>query len=156
MSTPTAAPDSPKQASRLKVERPHASFDHPTEVVIDPALSKREKVRILDTLEQDARQLSAASGEGMAGGESTGLHEVLAAKDALQLPPAELAAAVVVQSLGSRLANIEGTEEHITISHAIDAIGAANAAISHMAKEGPTPTPKPPADGNAAGKKRAP
>jgi hypothetical protein len=148
--TPTGAPETPAQEFRAKVERPHASFEHPTEVVVDPALSKREKVRILDTLEQDARQLSAASDEGMGGGEAIGLHEVLAAKDALQLPPAELAAAVLVQSMESRLAKIEGTEEHITLTHAIDAISAANAAISHMAKSGPTPTHKPQDDAETA------
>jgi hypothetical protein len=68
-----------------KVQKPATHFDEPHEVVADPSLSKPQKVKALDTLEQDARQLSEASAEGMAGGERTKLHEVLKAKDKLIL-----------------------------------------------------------------------
>jgi len=64
-----------------KVQKPAAHFDEPHQVVAESSLSKSEKVKALDTLEQDARQLSEASAEGMAGGERTKLHEVLKAKD---------------------------------------------------------------------------
>ena len=69
-----------------KVQKPATHFDEPHEVVADSSLSKPQKGKALDALEQDARQLSEASAEGMAGGERTKLHEVLKAKDALALP----------------------------------------------------------------------
>jgi osmotically inducible protein OsmC len=67
---------------------PHANFEAPAQVVADPALSSREKVEVLENMEQDARQLATASDEGMQGGEPTNLHEVLEAKEALGLPAA--------------------------------------------------------------------
>ena len=51
-----------------KVEQPHAHFENPAEVVVDPALSKDDKVRALGAMEQDARQMAVASAEGMVGG----------------------------------------------------------------------------------------
>ena len=69
-----------------KVPKPATHFDEP-QVVADSSLSKAEKVKALDTLEQDARQLSEASAEGMAGGERTKLHEVLKAKDTVTSNP---------------------------------------------------------------------
>ena len=71
-----------------KVQKPAVHFEEPLDVVADPSLSKPQKAKALDTLEQDARQLSEASAEGMAGGERTKLHEVLKAKEAL-VPPAK-------------------------------------------------------------------
>jgi hypothetical protein len=62
----------------------HPNFDAPIEVVADPSLSKQEKAEALEDLEQDARQLAIASGEGMSGGEPTALAEVLHAKEALE------------------------------------------------------------------------
>ena len=70
-----------------KVQKPATHFDEPHEVVVDSSLSKPQKVKALDALEQDARQLSEASAEGMAGGERSKLHEVLKAKDTLAPPP---------------------------------------------------------------------
>jgi hypothetical protein len=67
-----------------KVQKPAAHFDQPHEVAADSSLSQPQKLKVLDTLEQDARQLSEASAEGMAGGERTKLHEVLKAKNALR------------------------------------------------------------------------
>ena len=63
-----------------KVEKPHAHFGDPQDVVADPALSKEEKVEALETLEQDARLLTTAAQEGMTGGEENKLQEVLDAK----------------------------------------------------------------------------
>jgi hypothetical protein len=70
-----------------KVQKPATHFDEPQEVVADSSLTKPEKVKALDTLEQDARQLSEASAEGMDGGERTKLHEVLKAKETLAPTP---------------------------------------------------------------------
>lgn len=70
-----------------KVQKPATHFDEPQEVVADSLLSKPQKVKALDALEQDARQLSEASAEGMIGGERTKLHEVLKAKDTVTPTP---------------------------------------------------------------------
>ena len=75
-----------KETPEEKVEKPHAHFDRPQDVVADPALSKEEKAEALETLEQDARQLTTAAQEGMTGGEENKLHEVLDAKKALEEP----------------------------------------------------------------------
>ena len=69
-----------------KLEKPHAHFGHPQDVVADPALSKEEKVEALETLEQDARLLTTAAQEGMTGCEESKLREVLDAKKALEEP----------------------------------------------------------------------
>ena len=53
-----------------KIDRPHAFFKNPQQVVTEPSLSKDQKTEALDALEQDARQLAAASDEGMAGGDA--------------------------------------------------------------------------------------
>jgi hypothetical protein len=45
------------EASQDKVEKPHANFKTPHEVIADPALSKQEKVEALTELEQDAMYL---------------------------------------------------------------------------------------------------
>lgn len=68
-----------------KVQKPFAHFDQPHEVVVRSSLPKSQKVKALATLEQDARQLSEASAEGMPGGERSKLHEVLKAKGGLTL-----------------------------------------------------------------------
>jgi hypothetical protein len=56
-------------------------------VVVDSSLSKAQKVKALDTMEQDARQLAEASSEGMSGGKRNKLHEVLIAENVLAPPP---------------------------------------------------------------------
>ena len=92
-----------------KAERPHAHFEAPHEVLVDPELSKEQKVEALDRLEQDARQLAIASSEGMADGEATGLQEVLHAQSVLSLPPLAIAYEVVLQDL--RLKSVDGEDE---------------------------------------------
>jgi hypothetical protein len=78
-----------KQAkSDEKVQKPSTHYDEPNEVVSDSSLSLEEKIKTLDTLEQDARQLADASSEGMGGGERGKLHEILIAGKALDRPPA--------------------------------------------------------------------
>ena len=49
-----------------KIHNPQAEFDKPSDVVRDSELSRTEKKKALDNLEQDARQLMTASNEGMA------------------------------------------------------------------------------------------
>jgi hypothetical protein len=73
-----------KQARDDKLEKPHAHFGHPQDIVADPALSKEEKMEALETLEQDAQQLTTATQEGMMGGEESQLSDVLDAKSALE------------------------------------------------------------------------
>ena len=90
------------QISKTKIEKPHKHFESPHQVVLDPALSKEQKLEALDHLEQDARQLAVASSEGMSGGEGTKLQEVLAAKDALERAPVANAYDIVLQDLRSR------------------------------------------------------
>ena len=109
-----------------KARHPHAHFDAPIAVVDDQDLSKAQKVAALDSLEQDARQLATASAEGMGGGEPAQLHEVLAAKAALELPPTDYAYAVVLRDLQSRR-----DSEHA--GKALEAISAALAALQALA-----------------------
>ena len=49
-----------------KVHNPQAAFDKPSDVVTDSELSKTDKKKALENLEQDAHQLMTASNEGMA------------------------------------------------------------------------------------------
>ena len=88
--------------SDAKVQKPSAHFDEPHEVVADSTLSKAQKVEVLDTLEQDARLLAEATSEGMVGGERNKVHDVLIAKNTLELPPVADAYETVLRDLRSR------------------------------------------------------
>ena len=88
--------------SRQDKPHTHPNFDAPIEVVADPSLSKQEKAETLEDLEQDARQLAIASGEGMSGGEPTALAEVLHAKEALELSSTDFAYELVLKDLEAR------------------------------------------------------
>jgi hypothetical protein len=66
-----------------KLARPHAHFEEPKDVLTDGSLSKKQKLEVLESLEQDARRLDESADEGMVGGEPHKLEEVLEAKDAL-------------------------------------------------------------------------
>ena len=133
---------------RDKVEHPAKVFSEPTEVVADPKLSTHQKLRALDSLEQDARQLAAASAEGMSGGEETQLRGVLEAKRTLELPPADVAFTVVLRTLEAKLADTLGTDTHAVLISAIDAIHAAREAMEEDA-ETPAPPPGAPKPGSA-------
>ncbi|WP_137128430.1 DUF2171 domain-containing protein [Roseomonas sp. HF4] len=63
-----------------RAQKPSTHFHVPDDVVTDRQLSDEQKRVALDTLEQDARQLSEATAEGMVGGERSNLDEVLDAK----------------------------------------------------------------------------
>ena len=73
------------------VTKPPMHFDEPRDVIAEESLSKVQKTKALERLEQDARQVAEASSEGMAGGERNKLHEVLIAKDKLDLSKSETA-----------------------------------------------------------------
>jgi hypothetical protein len=59
---------------------PWKVFRTPKEVVNHGALSSEDKKQILETWEQDAKQLAIAESEGMSGGEPNRLSEVSDAK----------------------------------------------------------------------------
>ena len=122
---PALASNASDPVVEAKVEHPHAHFANPSEVIVDPELSKAEKVRALESLEQDARQLATAAAEGMTTGEKSGLQDVLAARDALELPPFDLAVSVVLQGLRARLQGTGQGDAHRLIARAIEAIEAA-------------------------------
>jgi hypothetical protein len=125
------------EANREKVEKPHANFETPHEVIVDSALSKEEKVEALDTLEQDARLLATASAEGMAGGEPSNLHEVLDAKGSLESAPIDHAYDVVLRDLRSRQAAGRQDGMQALIKHAIEALEALERAQASTASNNP-------------------
>ncbi len=67
------------------IANPSAHFSTPGEVLLRPELSDGQKKRILDAWEEDARRLSVATEEGMAGGEPSRITEIAEAKAALGL-----------------------------------------------------------------------
>jgi hypothetical protein len=132
-----------QEAPPAKVASERRTVVHPAHMVVDPALSKDQKAHALAAMEQDARQLSIATAEGMGGGEPAQLHDVLVAKSTLHLPPDDIAFAVVVNSLRAKLPEAEGTQAHAVIVHAIEAVQAACAAIQEMAHTGAIPADEP-------------
>jgi len=126
--------------AREKIETPSKAFAEPTEVLGDAKLSTSDKLRALDSLEQDARQLAVASGEGMSGGEETRLRSVLEAKRTLELPSEEVAFTVVNRAFQAALQRTLGTDTHALISRALEAIKEARDAI---AREATAPAPPP-------------
>jgi len=135
-------------STREKVEQPAKAFGEPTEVVADAALSAHQKLRALDTMEQDARQLAVAASEGMTGGEDTNLRGVLEAKRTLDLPSPEVAFTVVRRTLEEELTKTRGTDIHAVINRAIEALHAAREAMDH-ADDMPAPPPGAPKPGSA-------
>jgi hypothetical protein len=134
VSSNARAKQGPAAAKQTKVEQPHKAFSEPKEVVADPHLSKPEKLTALDSLEQDARQLSTAAGEGMAGGEETRLQTVLEAKRDLEAPSPDVAFSVVLRTFEAELQTTLGTDAHALIANAMDAINEARVAIARRAE----------------------
>lgn len=123
-----------QETSAAKLAKPHAFFAEPHDVLTDPALSKEQKTEILATLEQDARQLVAASDEGMTGGELGKLHDVLVATNTLALPPVAHAYDLVLNDLRSRLKAEASGDARTVIQLALTAVEAATASLaSHTA-----------------------
>ncbi len=108
--------------SDAKVQKPSTYFDEPQEIVDDSSLSKTQKVKALDTLEQDARQLAEASSEGMGGGESNNLHDVLIAEAMLALPQTAEAYQTVLKDLRSRQNLNPALETQLMLTQAISAL----------------------------------
>ena len=142
-----------------KIDRPHAFFRHPQEVVIEPTLTKDQKTEALDAMEQDSRQLAAASDEGMAGGERNKLQDVLEAKDLLALPPVELAYETVLKDLRSRTKTDVAGDARALLEQALAALSAVvkSPSLNDPANAGPAnagpgtydgPSPGSPADIN--------
>ena len=73
------------------------------------------------------------------------MRDVLVARETLELPPADAAFSVVVQTLESKLAASEGTSAHQVIAQAIGSLEAARAAIDGMdvAAKVPAGAPEP-------------
>jgi CBS domain-containing protein len=73
-------------AARLKaaILDPAAVFRSPDQVERDPTLNREDKLAILESWEKDARELSVAEEENMAGGEPNRLDEVVAARVRLE------------------------------------------------------------------------
>jgi CBS domain-containing protein len=71
-----------KDAARLRAAllNPAAVFGSPEEVERDARLSQDDKLAILKSWEEDARELAVAEDENMAGGEPSRLEEVVAAR----------------------------------------------------------------------------
>jgi hypothetical protein len=67
------------------IEAPADHFRTPVDVLHYPGLSDKDKKRVLDAWENDARRLSVATEEGMGGGEPSRLAEVAEAKAELGL-----------------------------------------------------------------------
>lgn len=131
-----------------KIDRPHAFFRNPQQVVTEPTLSKDQKTEALDAMEQDARQLAAASDEGMAGGERNKLQDVLDAKDSLALSPTDFAYEAVLKDLQSRAKSDVTGDARALVEQALAALSAVvksatlNAAASAPAPghyDGPSP-----------------
>jgi hypothetical protein len=119
-----------------KVDKPHARYDAPHDVVADHSLSKSEKAEALQSLEQDALQLSIASGEGMSGGEPSNLDEVREAKESLDSHPTEYAYEVVLRDLRKRMADASDDAKSL-IENAVNALEAAQ----HTRQLSPNPPP---------------
>lgn len=72
------------------VANPHRHFDHPSEVLSEPTLTKDEKRRILESWKLDAQRLAESTAENMSGGEESDLRDVsktLVELNAMQEPP---------------------------------------------------------------------
>lgn len=127
-----------------KADQQNAVFTAADKIVIDPALSKDQKTEALEVLEQDARQMQAASDEGMAGGEPNNLRKVLVAKDKLELPPVEQAYETVLKDLSGKLATDVAGDTRALLGQAIAALVAVRespalkkpAAVSSLDKNG--------------------
>lgn len=142
----------PDKTAQAKIDKPQEFFADPLEVVIDPGLSKVQKIEVLDGLEQDARQLADAATEGMTGGAPNLLHDVLDAKDALELSPKAVAYALVHKDLHDQRKTAEDGTTRAAAEHALVALhGVAKAgeATAALAAHGAVPDASPTA-GSAA------
>jgi hypothetical protein len=137
-------PRSSRRPARTKTTQRNSEYRDPVAMVNDHGLSTEEKRHTLEVLEQDARQLAIAAGEGMSGGESTNLRDVLLAKAAVDRRSSDAAFAQVVALLKTKRTLSQGTEFQTLIANAIDALNAAEQAIADLERASPqagAPTP---------------
>jgi hypothetical protein len=132
-----------------KLAHPAKQFANPAEVLADRSLSASEKQAALNSLEQDARQLAVATAEGMSGGETTKLRNVLEAERSLEPPSADHAFTVVLQTLEEQRDKARGTDTDVLITRAIEAINEAREAITRQMA-----TPRLPPGAPAPGSKQ--
>jgi hypothetical protein len=93
MKKPETAAMPDKTPVKDAINNPTRHFNSPKEVIEDPTLSERDKKKVLDSWEEDARRLSVATEEGMGGGEPSHMAEVAEAKAGLGMPDARRKAA---------------------------------------------------------------
>ena len=117
-----------------KLVKPSTHFDKPQKVVCDDTLSLDQKSEVLDTMEQDARQMALAEAEGMGGGEPNKLNDVMEAKTELSVVTAMESYTAVMEDL--RAWRIE-EKNHDVIAHINQAISAIERLIPHVKSEGP-------------------
>jgi hypothetical protein len=73
------------------IAHPQRHFDHPVDVLREPALSADDKRRILESWKLDAQRLAESTAENMSGGEESDLREVskvLVELKQMETPPA--------------------------------------------------------------------
>jgi hypothetical protein len=75
-----AADDMDLETARLN---PGAVFTSPEELRESPGLSREQKIDLLQRWAEDARELEVAESEGMGGGETSLLGQILSALDSL-------------------------------------------------------------------------
>jgi hypothetical protein len=105
-----------------EAEQPSAHPAEPHHVVLDGSLSNGQKAAALDQIEQDHRQRMQAASEGMEGSESTKLHDVLGAKDALAEWQVVEAYRTVLQDLEFRYIAETAPATRELLDHAIIAL----------------------------------
>ena len=81
----------------IAMKDPSRQFDQPDHVVDHPGLTDEEKKKILKQWELDAKIMSTAEGEGMAGGEESKLRRVKSAIKRLGRPAKTNGAAAPVR-----------------------------------------------------------
>jgi hypothetical protein len=86
-STGVPAPETGAASLEEKIKDPAARFDSPAAVLIDPALTEKQKEEVLTSWVKDAKLLSEAENENMGGGEPSRLREATIALETLPHPP---------------------------------------------------------------------
>ena len=86
-STSVPAPATGPAALEDIVKDPAARFDSPSDVLADPALTEKQKEKVLTSWVKDAELLSEAENENMGGGEPSRLREANIALETLPHAP---------------------------------------------------------------------
>ncbi len=81
------APETGTASLEEMIKDPAAQFDSPAAVLGDPALTEKQKEKVLTSWVKDAELLSEAENENMGGGEPSRLREASIALESLPHPP---------------------------------------------------------------------